>query len=148
MDLESLKDGSTIAVMGVGNPDRGDDGSGPYIAEKLINDGFKNVFNCLSVPENYLGKVGKLDPDIVLIADAVDMGRPPGFFTLADPNAIHQGITTHNAGLDMIAKFLKMSSEAEIYILAIQPSQKGSGTMSPAVKTAADKIIKKLKEVI
>lgn len=134
--------------MGVGNPDRGDDGAGPYIADKLISDGFKNVFNCLSVPENYLGKVGDLNPDIVLIADAVDMGRPPGFFTLADPDSIRQGITTHNAGLDMIAKFLKMSSEAEIYILAVQPSEKGSGAMTTSVKAASDKVIEKLKEVI
>ncbi|MDA3793012.1 MAG: hydrogenase 3 maturation endopeptidase HyCI [Elusimicrobia bacterium] len=149
MDTDRLKRAGRIVVMGVGNPDRGDDAVGAYVAEILINAGYSNVFNCLSVPENYLVKVNALNPDTIIIADAVNMNESPGFFKLIEPEKIQQGITTHNAGLDMIAEFLRMSGKAEILILAIQPETvSGAASMGPAVKKAADEIIERLKEVI
>lgn len=140
MEISEVPASDNIVIMGVGNPARGDDGVGVFVAEELIKRSLKKVFNCHEVPENYLTKVCSLKPDVVLIIDAVDIGTAPGTIKLLKAEDVSQGITTHNAGLDILSEFIRSSCNSEIYIVAVQPERLHGG-MSDRVKEAGEKIV-------
>jgi hydrogenase 3 maturation protease len=131
--------------MGVGNPDRGDDGIGSFIASELIRKGFDLVIDCRELPENFITKVCNMSPDTVVIVDAVNMGDIPGTIRILNPESVFQGITAHNCGLDIISRFIKNSCNAQIYIMAIQP-ENIIGAMTESVKESGKKIIEYLSE--
>ena len=133
--------------MGVGNPDKADDGIGIYIAEKLIQEGFRDVYNCMEVPENYAVKVCAAHPDNIIIFDAVCMNESPGVIKIVRPEDLSGGISTHNAGLDMLCDFIKNESNANIYIVAIQPVVL-SGKMSSEVIAAGNRVFEEMGRVL
>ena len=126
--------------MGVGNPDKADDGIGVYIAEKLIKKGFPDVYNCMEVPENYAVKACAEQPDNIIIIDAVCMDEQPGTVKVLCSDDLSGGISTHNAGLDMLCDFIKNESNANIYIIAIQPAAI-TGDMTPEVMDAGERVL-------
>lgn len=140
MKIDEIPIGTNTVIMGVGNPLRGDDGIGAFVAQELIKKGLKRVFNCCEVPENYLSKVCSLNPDVVLIVDAVNIREAPGTIKLLKAEDVSGGITTHNAGLDILQEFIKNSCNSEVYVVAVQPGRL-QGNMSDRVKEAGEKII-------
>ncbi len=128
--------------MGVGNSLRGDDGCGILVARKLKEKGFKNSFPCGQTPENYLGKIVSLNPDTVLIVDAVDFGGETGQVRFFKSDDVFQGLSTHTAGLNMTARFLTASSGARVMLVGIQP-EKLHGKMTGRVKKASEELAKK-----
>ena len=71
-----------IVVLGVGNFLHGDDGAGPAVAAGVLALGLPGVsaFDCGTAPENFTGVVRRLHPDLLVVADAADMGLPAGSF--------------------------------------------------------------------
>ena len=145
MKIEDISFEKNTVVMGIGNPARGDDGIGSFIASELINRGLDIVIDCREVPENYITKACNMRPNTVIIIDAVNMGEMPGAIRILDSESIFQGITSHNAGIDIISNFIKNSCNARIYILAIQPGNL-AGDMTESVKEAGKKIINYLSD--
>ena len=83
--LEHLGPGAVI--VGIGNRDKGDDGAGPIVAERLASRGVERALDCGGVPENYVSRIARLEPTDVILVDAVDFDKPPGsigFFGSAD----------------------------------------------------------------
>ena len=61
-----------VALVGVGNTLRGDDGVGPLLIEslsRLVPAGDVVLFNCQMCPENYIGPICGCPPDIILLVD-------------------------------------------------------------------------------
>ena len=59
-----------MVIVGIGHPLRGDDALGPSLVKRL--DGHLDAL-CIdagSAPENYLGKIIKASPDVILFIDA------------------------------------------------------------------------------
>lgn len=139
-DLQNLLDQppGKILFAGVGNVLKRDDGVGVYIAQKIRQG---NGIGGLAVEmgiENHIGKINKLAPDVLVIIDACDFGREPGFVGLARASDMMEMTTgTHNISLAKLSELFNMP----VYILGIQPADISFGEgMDVKVKETAKRI--------
>ncbi len=148
-DTQFLR-GRKVAVIGVGNRMRGDDGVGSVIAERLqeIAKGNLLVIDAETVPENYLGVLLESKPEFVLFVDAVDFGGEAGEWALVPLSVLGDKVpTTHTVSLKLLGQILE-SNGIECLLLAIQPKQIGFGApMSEEVASAAERIVQMLAQV-
>jgi hydrogenase 3 maturation protease len=126
-------------VLGVGNTLRGDDGFGSLLAEELKGKISNEVINAGSAPENYLGKITKINPATLLIIDTADFSESPGEIKLVRKEELLKinFISTHNISLELLFAFLKENrADLDIAFLAVQPEslQLGSHLSSPLQK--------------
>jgi hydrogenase 3 maturation protease len=148
-DMQFLK-GKRVAIVGVGNRMRGDDGVGSVIAERLqeLAKGSLFVIDAETVPENYLGVLLDSKPEFVLFVDAVDFSGESGEWTLVPLSVLGDKVpTTHTVSLKLLGQVLE-SNGIECLLLAIQPKQIGFGApMSEEVVSAAERIVQMLAQV-
>jgi len=148
-DMQFLR-GRKVAVIGVGNRMRGDDGVGSVIAERLqeLARGNLLVIDAETVPENYLGVLLDSKPEFVLFVDAVDFGGEAGEWALVPLSALSDKVpTTHTVSLKLLGQVLE-SEGIECLLLAVQPKQIGFGApMSEEVASAAERIVQMLAQV-
>lgn len=130
----------SVVILGIGNPDHGDDAVGPYLAERLAGRIDAAVINCEEIPESYTGVIRRLQPDTVIVLDAVSMGEKPGAVAVLTQEEVSTaGYSTHNASIGLLMKYLKQETGAEVFLLGIQPGNTSCGSpMTPPVKEAAD----------
>ena len=111
-----------VVIVGIGHPLRGDDALGPSLVKRL--DGHLDAL-CIdagSAPENYLGKIIKASPDVILFIDAVDFNKEPGFYKILEQEEILKtGFTTHDLSPKMLIEYLSTETKAKMYLLGIQP---------------------------
>ncbi len=142
-----------IALIGIGNRFRGDDGVGPELVDRLKSQipNLKSQIELIDageVPENYLEKIIQSRPDTILLVDAVDLGGPPGETELIEPEDLKGGsFSTHNASLKLVIDYLKSQTEATVLLLGIQPKnlRMDSGLSKPveqALKTVEECLIR------
>ena len=147
VNLEDLLKGKKIAVVGVGNRLRGDDGVGSIIAEQLQSLVSERllVIDAETVPENYLGVLLDAKPDIVLFVDAVDFGGEVGEWALVPLSVLADKIpSTHTVSLKLLGQILE-SNGIESWLLAVQPSQIGFGMdLSEPVASAVQRLVQML----
>jgi hydrogenase 3 maturation protease len=131
--------GRRTVIVGVGNPMRADDGVGPYLIDRLQGLVDVPLINAGEVPENYLGQVVALQPEVVVIVDAVDMGAAVGDVAVLEVNEIAVGaLSTHSASLDVLARFIQADTQAEVCVLGIQP---GSIAFDAPMTAAVEKTL-------
>ena len=111
-----------VVYMGIGNILRGDDGIGPELVARLAGRGHCTV-DAGTVPENYIRPVARLDPDTVVIVDAVSLEREPGAVELLERSEImgNTGFTTHTLSPVLVMERLEEETGARVVMLAIQP---------------------------
>jgi hydrogenase 3 maturation protease len=136
----------TTLLLCIGNRDGGDDGIGPYIADKMITDSKSyTVLDCGTTPENYTAVVKKQKPKILIFIDAADMNLPPGEIRRIPKEKLGtMHISTHGIPLLLFITYLEAEAET-IILIGIQPKQM-SGTMSATVKKSGDHLIDLLKK--
>jgi hydrogenase 3 maturation protease len=142
--VENLKNllsgtGKRVLFVGIGNVLKQDDGAGVYISRKIKPGNNIDVITAEVSIENYIGKINSLNPDILIIIDAMEMGMPQGTVRLL-PLGETADITfnTHNISLRRLSDFFS----AEVYILGIQPASVDFGEKtSYLVRREANKII-------
>jgi len=148
-DMQFLR-GRKVAVIGVGNRMRGDDGVGSVIAERLqeLARGNLLVIDAETVPENYLGVLLDSKPEVVLFVDAVDFGGEVGEWALVPISMLGDKVpTTHTVSLKLLGQVLE-SNGIECLLLAVQPKQIGFGApMSEEVASTAERIVQMLAQV-
>ncbi len=139
-----------IALLGIGNTLRGDDGIGPSLIEKIKNRVIAMCINGENAPENYAGKIIKTNPDTLIIIDAVHFnGKPGEYQIMRAKDLVDCGLTTHDISLVKIIEYIKMYTKTEIYILGVQPCQTGFGTsLSTYVQKTMDVLQKELINVL
>ena len=71
-----------ILFVGVGNVLKSDDGVGVYICKQIVPNNFILTLNVEMSIENYIGKIEKINPDLVIIIDSVDFNQNAGFYDL------------------------------------------------------------------
>ena len=130
-----FKDVSSL-IIGVGNPDRGDDGIGSLLAKKLIDAGFTNVVDCEDVPENFTGEIKNKAPQKIIFLDALDFQGEAGDLILLNSDELATDrFNSHRPSLGLVANYLKKETGAEIYVLGIQPETIGlEEKLSPKVE--------------
>ncbi len=132
-----------LLVMCIGNRDGGDDAVGPYVADKLKESGI-DAIDCGVVPENYTSVVKRLNPKVLIIIDAVEMGIDPGEIRIVPKNKIGvMHVSTHGIPISVLIGYLEKYVENIVFI-GIQPRTM-SGEMSEVVKKSADKLIEIIK---
>jgi hydrogenase 3 maturation protease len=132
-----------ILIMCIGNRDGGDDGIGPYIADKLMKTS-NDVIDCGTTPENYTAVVKQKQPKTLIIIDAAEMNLTPGEIRIIPKEKIStMHISTHGIPLSLLMTYLEKEGE-KILLIGIQPKHM-SGSISNMVKKGADHLIEILK---
>lgn len=132
-----------VAVIGVGNVERGDDGAGSLVARKLLAGPASLPEKALVIaageaPENFTGVVRAFAPDLAVIVDSARAGRMPGAVFFVDPAEIaDEDVSTHRVPLSRLALYLRETMGCRVLILGIEPSssEPGAGVV-PAVGRA------------
>jgi hydrogenase 3 maturation protease len=136
-------------ILGIGNRLKGDDGFGSILAEKLRNLTLnEHIFDSGIAPENYLPKISKINPDKLLIVDAVLFNSKPGEIKLFEANEISSpfALTHGPTNFSLMKTFLK---ETEIKILAVQPKTMQLGNdLSSEIAQVLDKVLLILAQII
>ncbi len=125
--------------VGIGNVLKRDDGVGVYISNRIIPADDIYVLTVETSIENYIGKINSIEPDILILIDAVDMGASPGTTKTLSINQIQDmTFNTHSISLARFSDFFKM----EIFIVGIQPEKIEFGeNISYIVQDEADRLI-------
>ena len=137
-----------VVIVGIGHPLRGDDALGPCLIKRLEGHVDALCIDAGSAPENYLGKIIKASPDVVLFIDAVDFNKEPGYYKILEQEEILKtGLTTHDLSPRMLIEYLAAGTKARIYLLGIQPKDLGLGQpLSAPVQKALNELELLLKE--
>jgi len=121
-----------VAVMGIGNTLRSDDGVGVRLVEGLqhlhLPAGVR-PFVCDTAPENFVGPVADFQPGTILMIDAAELGDEPGSVRLVGLEDIAgTGMTTHTLSLRLLGNMLESATDATVLLLAVQPKSRAFGT--------------------
>ncbi len=137
-----------VVIVGIGNTLRRDDSFGPSLIEKLKGNIKAVCIDAGSAPESYAGKIIKEKPDTILVVDVVHLGLRPGDYDiLKSAEIVQAGFSTHDISPRMFLDYLQKETEAEIYMLGIQPEDISFGEgMSEGVKKTLEEIVGLIKE--
>lgn len=112
-------------VLTVGNAMMGDDGAGPYLADKLRAaplPGWIHIDGGIA-PENVVYKVRELQPERVVLVDAAEIGEKAGTLQVIPPETIAEMFifSTHNMPLNFLIDELK-TFVPEVIFVGVQPA--------------------------
>jgi hydrogenase 3 maturation protease len=126
-----------IVIMGIGNPLRGDDGFGPALVERLTGKTSAHLVNAGDVPEDYLGRIRVLRPELIFLIDSADFDGEPGDLAFLEIDDLaNLPLLTHNPGLKPLTLAMREETGADIQILVVQPQDLTLGAqISPCVQT-------------
>lgn len=154
---KALASARRIVVLGVGNPDKGDDGAGVAAADALrkrLSPVQKRRIRVLiggSAPENLTGKIRAFGPALVVLTDAALGGREPGSLFRVEPEKIaDDGVTTHRISLRFLVRYIEESICCPVLVLGIEPKSMdaGAGLTAEAKKgisSAVDFLVENLR---
>ncbi len=135
-----------LAIVGIGNIIRGDDGLGPKLIEILkARGGLPGVslFDCGTAPENYIFPILSTSCDTLMLVDAADIGKEPGAVEIFDLDKISRvSFSTHNPSPRLFTDLLKTGKEdMDIFVISIQPKSTGIGApLSEEVLSSLERI--------
>ncbi len=122
-----------VAIFGCGNILLGDDGFGPAVAEKLnasdITPAWVEVIDAGTSVREFLFDIALSEqrPELIVVIDAVDLGRPPGNLfeiSLDDiPVAKVSDYSPHQAPTSNLLRELRDHCAVEVVVVACQVEQ-------------------------
>jgi hydrogenase 3 maturation protease len=139
-----------VAVLGVGNDMKGDDGAGVWVVRALaartptapgvlLLDGG-------TAPENFTGPLRRFRPDLVVEIDAAHLDRPAGTVEWVDwRDADGMSASTHTLPPSVLARFLSADLGCRVALIGMQPAtlEFGHG-LSPDVAAAVERLADQL----
>ncbi len=131
-----------VALLGIGNPDNGDDAAGGAAIRALspLLEGQDHVLTLDTglAPENFTGPVRRFRPDLVLLIDAAQMDEPPGAIRWLDwTETDGLAASTHTLSPYLLGEYLSRELGCAVAMLGIQPADNTPGEpLSPAVEAA------------
>jgi len=130
-----------ILILCIGNEEGGDDGIGPYIAERLKSESSHDmVFDCGTTPENYTGIIKRQKPKTLILIDAAEMNLPPGEIRIIPREKLGtMHLSTHGIPLSVFIDYIGKEVPSIIFI-GIQPETM-QGTLSDPVKKSGEYLI-------
>lgn len=126
---------------------KADDGAGMVMAAALKKRlaVFSEImtYETGTTPENYLAEIVAFKPEVIYLVDAADFNGEAGEFKLFPAHQVKsQGFSTHAISISLVIRFLKLQTEAEIFLLAIQPEEISFREgLSARVKAGTDEAI-------
>jgi len=144
LSLKDLLKGKVVIVC-IGNRDRGDDGIGPHLADAIKGKTSHEVIDTGVTPENYTGVITKLKPDTIVLVDAIQFEGAPGEIKVFKGDDLRTGkISTHDVSPKLLIEYLKSSTDAEIYVLGINPK---SNKLGQGLSKEAEKALEEAKSI-
>ncbi|MFA6141860.1 MAG: hydrogenase maturation protease [Candidatus Omnitrophota bacterium] len=119
-----------VAIVGIGNILRGDDGLGPKLIEILKSRNAKAaLFDCGTAPENYVFPILTSSSDTVILIDAADLGEAAGSVRVFELSEISNvSFSTHNPSPRLFTDLLRTGKEdLDIFVVSIQPKTTALG---------------------
>jgi hydrogenase 3 maturation protease len=121
-ELRQLLSGKKAVIMGVGNPDRGDDALGVLLSERIRSSDKVVSITCEDLPENFTGVAKAENPDVILFIDAVDFGGSEGDIILVNSDSLKSDrFSSHRPSLKLVMDYLSAETRAAVYLLGVQP---------------------------
>jgi hydrogenase maturation protease len=134
-DLRAALEGARL--VGVGNPDLGDDGFGVRLAEALLEAGLPDVIVAGTSPESVLDEIAAEGRRNVVFLDAAEFPGEPGSAVLLDGAAVKARfpqVSTHKISLGTLARVIEDRSGARTWLLGVKPvSLRPGARLSSAV---------------
>lgn len=141
-----LKDNARIAVLGIGSDLRADDSAG-LLALKNIRQLLGNnqdqaraaaaaggvrmaavrLFNGGTAPENLTGAIRRFNPAVLVMIDAVDLGKKAGAIGLVDLRRAAGVFLTHKLPVKLMLDFLRAEMKFTSVFIGIQPKSLAFG---------------------
>ncbi len=154
-----------VAIMGIGNPARGDDAVGSIVARKLrrafawvppdlagddVATTTVAIVDAEELPESHLDVLAAARPAVVVLVDAADLGATPGSLMLVEGARLGDQTTcTHRTPLAPLARFIEQRTGATVLLAAIQPGSPGWGSaLSGDVEDTANRLANILWEAL
>ena len=140
----------TKVVFTVGAVLRGDDAAGPMLAKMLEQNPIPG-WTCIDggqTPEDDLAVIRRMQPDVLLLVDAAQMGCEPGTIAAVDERDVVSDllITTHSLPITFLLEDLKKSCK-QVVFLGIQPAQlEFMEPLTPEVLRSVERIYEFLKQ--
>ena len=132
------------AIVGIGNPLKGDDAFGPRLIEALKKSRVNvSLFDCGTAPENYIFPILSSSCDTVILVDSGDIGLKPGEMKVLDLSEVSRtSFSTHNPSPRLFTDLLKTGKEdLNIFVVSIQPkTTKLGASLSEEVHAGLDKL--------
>jgi hydrogenase 3 maturation protease len=133
-----------LAVVGVGNGLRGDDGFGPAVIGALRGTAGLALFDVQAVPESFLVPIVSCGASSVLFVDAADLGLAPGRVALIPADRLAEvDVSTHAISLSLVAEALRALARGRTgrdlpcALLAAQPADLATpDRLSPPIQAA------------
>jgi hydrogenase 3 maturation protease len=140
-----------IAILGIGNDLRTDDGLGPHIIKSLkIKHHDILIENVGSVPEGFVRPLAEFGAERIIMIDAADMRKPPGHVELVTKDRIAGiALSTHSMPLSMLMYYLEQQTGGVTILLGVQPASIlfGEG-LTPRIQEVSEKIISTLDSLL
>ena len=144
--LKELLSTSTVLV-GVGNALRGDDSFGPLVIRKILTGGYPlNAIDAGTAPENYVSRIARLKPSLVVMIDAVHFGAEPGRTRVFRSSELGgASLTTHGMPLSAVMEEIQTRTGVPTLLLGVQPGRLTigeplSGPLQAALEDTLDTI--------
>jgi len=115
------------------------------VAERFRKEGWLSI-PARQAPENFLGKIERLAPGLLVVVDAVEMGLPPGEIRrIPAERAETLWGSTHSLPLNFLLS--RLGETTRVVFIGIQPKDLSLGEgLSPEVLEGAVRLIGALKE--
>ena len=135
-----------VAILGVGNEMKGDDGAGVRVVRELsqrmpATPGVL-LIDAGQAPENFTGPLRRFRPDLVIEVDAADQAAEPGAVAWIDwRDADGMSASTHTLPPSVLASFLTADLGCQVALIGIQPATLDLNVpLSPAVEQAVGEL--------
>ena len=152
--LADLKPDPRVAILGVGNELRGDDGIGPEVVRALQKTlaGRSNFFlaDTGPAPENFTGALRRFAPDLIFLIDAAALyGEPGSIYWIDWGEASGFSASSHTLPLSILVEYLTAELSCEAFLIGIQPEDTTLGApLSKPVETAKDILVHALTDTL
>jgi len=145
-----------VCLMGLGNPEYGDDGLGSALSEAIAgrlkekgySTGRHQIINAQTTPELFIESVSAMGFNHLVFLDAVEFGGPPGSVVFLDSEEMiwhFPQISTHKISPGLLARCVEAGGTIRAWLLGVQPgSLKPAKVLTRDVKATVDM----LKELI
>jgi len=134
-----------LAILGVGQALRGDDGVGLAVVRGLRPYTHPNLLliEAAHAPENCTSQVRCFAPDLVLLVDAAQMDAPPGTIRWLEwRNCDGVSASTHTMPLSLLGEYFTAVLHCEVALIGIQPASLALGeALSPEATNAAAQVV-------
>ena len=136
-----------VGLVGIGNPDCGDDACGLRLAEAMRERGYPDVILAERSPERWTERLARGGFQTLLFLDAVWMGAAPGdavFLSAAEIAARYPQVSTHKLSLGTIARLIETRAPTRVFLLGVQPQAVDYGVQLSAPVRATLEVLRDL----